>query len=67
MQGEMEKELVRMIGFGGYDVLERIAELNAVHLARLCEANYYGMVGNREIQAAIYAAKQMPRRRRTLR
>jgi hypothetical protein len=65
-RGSYETEIARLLGNGGFDILERLSEHDDAIIERLCRAYADGQVGTRELIAARLAAEQLPRKRRSI-
>jgi len=63
-RGLYERELAQRLGNNGFEVLERLSELDDSIVERLCRAYADSELGEREILAARLAAEQMQKRRR---
>jgi hypothetical protein len=65
-RGSYETEVARLLGNGGFDILERLSEHDDAIVERLCRAYADRELGARELIAARLAAQQLPRNRRPI-
>ncbi|MGA7807534.1 hypothetical protein [Bradyrhizobium sp.] len=62
-RGAYEAEVAKLLGNEGFEILERLSELDDGIVERLCRAFANGELGGRELIAARLAANQLPRKR----